>query len=274
MLIVKNLRKQYGALHAVQDVSLVVSSGDRHALIGPNGAGKTTLFNLLSGEIRPDSGSIEFDGVDCTRSSADAHARAGIGRSFQQNNLFEGLSVSENLVTALVVSMGYGQRWWRALSKVSELEVRAKELAETIGLTELLDTPVRKLSYGLQRQLEVGLALATEPKLLLLDEPTAGMGPSETDLMVSLIGKLPSSLTVLIVEHDMEVVFKVANQITVLDEGAILYEGSSDEVRRSHVVQSRYLGPFLDKGAISNDGSSHEERDSPRVRATYLDPPG
>ena len=157
---------------------------------------------------------------------------------------------------------------------MSELEVRAKELAETIGLTELLDTPVRKLSYGLQRQLEVGLALATEPKLLLLDEPTAGMGPSETDLMASLIGKLPSSLTVLIVEHDMEVVFKVANQITVLDEGAILYEGSSDEVRRSHVVQSRYLGPFLDKGAISYDGSSDEERDSPRVRATYLDPPG
>ena len=256
MLTVKNLTKQFGALYAVRDVSLVVSSGDRHALIGPNGAGKTTLFNLLSGEIRSDSGTISFDGLDCTRSSADARARAGIGRSFQQNNLFEGLTVRENLVTAVVVSWGYGKRWWSALSKVSELKVRAKELAETIGLTEVLDTPVRKISYGLQRQLEVGLALATEPKLLLLDEPTAGMGPSETDLMVSLIGKLPSSLTVLIVEHDIDVVFKVANRITVLDEGVILYEGSSHEVRRSRVVQSRYLGPFLDKDAISYDDSS------------------
>ena len=274
MLIVKNLRKQYGALHAVRDVSLVVSSGDRHALIGPNGAGKTTLFNLLSGEIRPDSGSIEFDGMDCTRSSSDARARAGIGRSFQQNNLFGELSVKENLVTALVVSQGYGQRWWRPLSKVQELQIRAKELAETIGLTELLGAPVRTLSYGLQRQLEVGLALATEPKLLLLDEPTAGMGPSETDLMVSLIGKLPSNLTVLIVEHDMEVVFKVANQITVLDEGEILYEGSSDEVRRSHAVQSRYLGPFLDEGAISYERSSDEEPRSRVVRGSYVGPSG
>ncbi|HIC71545.1 MAG TPA: ABC transporter ATP-binding protein, partial [Alphaproteobacteria bacterium] len=223
------------------DISLHVESGARHALIGPNGAGKTTLFNLLTGEIRADSGSITLAGKDLTRARPDIRARLGMARSYQQNNLFADLTVTQNLVTALVVARGYGLRLWQRLSDRNELALGAVEIAELIGLADVLDEPAHRLAYGMKRQLEVGLALAVEPKLLLLDEPTAGMSPDETKLMLTLIGSLPPTLTVLIIEHDMDVVFQFAERITVLDEGAVLFEGSPDEVHCSDVVRARYL---------------------------------
>ncbi len=262
MLNVKNLNKSFGALHAVRDVSLNISGGARHALIGPNGAGKTTLFDLLSGEVFPDSGTIEFAGQDCTGDTSDIRARAGIGRSFQQNSLFGGWTVGQNIVTALLISQNYGQQWLAPLSSAFELEAQAKDLAERIGLGEYIDVLVDQLAYGLQRQLELGLALATNPKLLLLDEPTAGMSPSETKFMVSLINSLPAALTVVIVEHDMDVVFKIADEITVLDAGSILFKGSSNEVRQSSIVQARYLGPYFDDDGITSRSFPGDARTS------------
>lgn len=241
MLVVQKLCKTFGALQVARDLSLRIQRGARHALIGPNGAGKTTFFNLLTGDIKADSGSIELAGADLTHARPDFRARLGIARSFQKNNLFADLTVTQNLVTALVVARGYGRRIWKSLSRMEELTADAERLGELIGLAEVLHDTAHTLAYGMQRQLEVGLALAVDPKLLLLDEPTAGMSPDETKLMLELIGKLSASLTLLIIEHDMDVVFQFADRITVLDAGAVLFEGSPDEVRNSHIVRARYL---------------------------------
>jgi len=228
-------------LKVARDISLHIKRGTRHALIGPNGAGKTTVFNLLTGDIKADSGRIKLAGEDLTHARPDFRARLGMARSFQQNNLFADLTVIQNLVTALVVARGYGRNIWKRLSHMEALTADAERIGELIGLTEVLGEPAHTLAYGMQRQLEVGLALAVDPKLVLLDEPTAGMSPEETRLMLALIGKLPPSLTLLIIEHDMDVVFQFAERITVLDAGAVLFEGSPDEVRNSHVVRARYL---------------------------------
>ena len=241
MLVVQKLCKTFGALKVARDISLHIQQGARHALIGPNGAGKTTFFNLLTGDIKADSGIIKLAGADLTHARADLRARLGMARSFQKNNLFSDLTVLQNLVTALVVARGYGRRIWKRLSRIEELTADAERLGELIGLTEVLHEPAHTLAYGMQRQLEVGLALAVDPKLLLLDEPTAGMSPDETQLMLALIGKLPLNLTLVVIEHDMDVVFQFAERITVLDAGAVLFEGSPDEVRNSHIVRARYL---------------------------------
>ena len=241
MLVVEKLNKAFGALQVTCNISLHVEPGARHALIGPNGAGKTMLFNLLTGEIRADSGSITLAGKDLTRTRPDIRARLGMARSYQQNNLFADLTVTQNLVTALVVARGYGPHFWHRLSDRNELALSAVEIAELVGLADVLDEPAHRLAYGMKRQLEVGLAMAVEPRLLLLDEPTAGMSPDETRLMLALIGSLPPTLTVLIIEHDMDVVFQFAKRITVLDEGTVLFEGSPDAVRCSDVVRARYL---------------------------------
>ena len=241
MLVVQKLSKTFGALKVARDISLHIKRGTRHALIGPNGAGKTTVFNLLTGDIKADSGRIKLAGEDLTHARPDFRARLGMARSFQQNNLFVDLTVIQNLVTALVVARGYGRNIWKRLSHMEALTADAERIGELIGLTEVLGEPAHTLAYGMQRQLEVGLALAVDPKLVLLDEPTAGMSPEETRLMLALIGKLPPSLTLLIIEHDMDVVFQFAERITVLDAGAVLFEGSPDEVRNSHVVRARYL---------------------------------
>jgi len=241
MLVVQKLSKTFGALKVARDISLHIKRGTRHALIGPNGAGKTTVFNLLTGDIKADSGRIKLAGEDLTHARPDFRARLGMARSFQQNNLFADLTVIQNLVTALVVARGYGRNIWKRLSHMEALTADAERIGELIGLTEVLGEPTHTLAYGMQRQLEVGLALAVDPKLVLLDEPTAGMSPEETRLMLALIGKLPPSLTLLIIEHDMDVVFQFAERITVLDAGAVLFEGSPDEVRNSHVVRARYL---------------------------------
>ena len=241
MLAVEKLNKAFGALQVARDISFHIEKGARHAIIGPNGAGKTTLFDLLTGAIKADSGRILFSGENITRAGMDVRARAGMARSFQQNNLFADMTVSENLLTALVVARGYGCNMWNRFVGSDKLATDVIKSAEKIGLADALSEPASSLSYGMQRQLEVGLAMAADPKLLLLDEPTAGMSPEETKLMLALVASLPVSLTVVIIEHDMDVVFQIAQQVTVLDDGAVLFEGTPDAVRHSDVVRARYL---------------------------------
>lgn len=242
MLKTTALSKSFGALQATKDVTLHLPPGARHALIGPNGAGKTTLFNLLAGEILPDAGGIELNGRDVTRASPDARARAGLGRSYQRNNLFESETVRQNLLFADIAARGYGWHFWRRLADDRRANALAEQVAAQVGLAQVLEKPVASLSYGARRQLEVGLALIGKPKVLLLDEPAAGMSAEETGRMLALIDSLPRDLAILIVEHDMDLVFAHADRITVLSYGEVLFEGTPEEVRNSTLVQETYLG--------------------------------
>jgi branched-chain amino acid transport system ATP-binding protein len=241
-LTTRNLYKSFGALAVTQDVTLDFQPGQRYAIIGPNGAGKTTFFNLLAGNLRPDSGSILLDGEDITRLDVTQRARIGIARSFQKNNLFTDLSVHDNLALACSIESGIAHAFWRLLSGVASVHRRALEIAEQIGLVEEAQTHVRHLSYGAQRQLEVGLALACRPKVLLLDEPTSGMSPQETARMDVLLNELPRTLTVIVIEHDMDIVLDYADHIAVLDYGRVLDQGPPDHIRASATVRERYLG--------------------------------
>ena len=242
MLEAAGLHKAFGSLVVTDGVTLTVPRGGRQAVIGPNGAGKTTLFNLISGELKPDAGAIRVDGVDVSALRPDARARAGLARSFQRNNLFLDMTVAESLATAGAVKAGWSRRFWRPFSGAAELHDEAAAIAERVGLADRLDSQARHLSYGNQRQLEIALALTGAPKVLLLDEPTAGMSPDETKAMRALIAALPADLTVLMIEHDMDVVFDLAEIITVLDYGRVLVSGTPDEIRGSDVVRDVYLG--------------------------------
>jgi branched-chain amino acid transport system ATP-binding protein len=242
MLEVRGLDKTFNTLTVAYQVSLNVPRGGRHAVIGPNGAGKTTLFNMICGAVAPDAGMIMIDDVDVTDMTPYARARAGLARSYQHNSLFPDMTVRENLAAARAVHGGAAAVFWRPFSDFGELLSDAEDLARRINVADHLDTPARHLSYGTQRQIEVGLALALEPKVLLLDEPTAGMSPEETREMQALIGGLPANLTIVIIEHDMDVVFDLAERVTVLDYGTVLLEGTPAEVRASDAVRQRYLG--------------------------------
>lgn len=238
----RGLRRSFGSLYVTDDVSLRFEPGIRYAIIGPNGAGKTTLFNLLTGELRPTAGRVLLDGIDLTPLAPDARARAGLGRSFQRSNLFPDLSVRTSLAVAIAIRRGVTPVFWRKFDRIHGLHARADEIAMQIGLEDELTVPARHLSYGSQRQLEVGLALACEPEVLLLDEPTSGMSPEETAVMQSVIAALPKSISVIVIEHDMDVVFAFADRIVVLDYGRVLAEGTTEEIRKSPVVRERYLG--------------------------------
>jgi len=242
MLKTENLIKSFGALAVTRSVNLHVEQGSRHAIIGPNGAGKTTLFNLLTGELAPSQGKVIIDDIDVTGMSPDRRAQMGLSRSFQKNNLFFDETVMRNLLFADISKRGYGWNFWGNLSKQHDVHERAEKIAAQVGLGEYLNHVVSELSYGVQRQLEVGLALMIEPKILLLDEPTSGMSPEETGRMLDLVDALPRDLAVLIIEHDMDLVFAHADKITVLNYGEILMEGTPQEVRQSAVVQETYLG--------------------------------
>ena len=246
MLRAEGLSKSFGSLRAARDVSLEVATGSRHAVIGPNGAGKTTLFNLLTGEIKPDAGRVFVGDQDVTRKPPDARARAGMARSFQRNNLFPDLTVRDNLAIAHAVRLGIGLVFWRSFRGYHTVHGEAERIAERILIGDSLETPVRQLPYGIQRIVEVGLALASKPKILLLDEPTSGMSPEETAAMQALIKNLPEDLTVVVIEHDMDVVFDLADRITVLDYGSVLAEGTAAEIRASEVVRQRYLGEAVE----------------------------
>ncbi|MGE3642924.1 MAG: ABC transporter ATP-binding protein [Beijerinckiaceae bacterium] len=238
----RHVSKSFGSLKVTDDVTLSFEAGKRYAIIGPNGAGKTTFFNLLAGNLRPDAGQIVLDGKDITRLDVTSRARTGIARSFQRNNLFPAMSVRDNLAIASAIHAGSAPVFWRPLSRSRALYAKADAIAEQVGLTSELNTTVRFMSYGSQRQLEVALALACEPKVLLLDEPTSGMSPQETARMDALINGLPRDLTVIVIEHDMDIVLDFADHIAVLDYGRVLEQGSPEYIKGSDIVRQRYLG--------------------------------
>jgi branched-chain amino acid transport system ATP-binding protein len=242
LLAVEGLSRAFGALNALSRVSFTVAPRERRAVIGPNGAGKTTLFNLITGELRPTEGHIRLEGAPIEGLAPHAVARRGVSRSFQRNNLFPRLAVRENLRLAAAAGtpgtwdlLGSVDRWRGPLD-------RAREVAEIVGLAGRLDEPAGRLSYGEQRQLEVGVALATSPRLLLLDEPTAGMSPEETQRMTRMLEALPRDVTLLIIEHDMDVVGSLADRVTVLHYGEVLTEGTFAEVKADPRVYEVYLG--------------------------------
>jgi branched-chain amino acid transport system ATP-binding protein len=242
VLRLEGLNKSFGNLVVTDDVSLSIASGDRHVIIGPNGAGKTSLVNQIAGQLRPGSGRILLKERDITGLPPHRISRMGVARTFQRNNLFQNLSVVENLRLALEMHRGNPLNFFTPVNRGSALVAEAGQLMAQVHLVGDGARLVRNLSYGEQRQLEIGLALAGKPELLLLDEPTSGMSPTETARMIDLIGTLPRSLSILMIEHDMKVVFSVADRITVLHYGKVLVTGTPTEVQANSRVREVYLG--------------------------------
>ena len=237
-----HLSKSFGGLMAVKEVSLVVSPGEWKAIIGPNGAGKTTLFNLITGDLLPTNGKVFFQGEDVTRLPCHRRAYKGMARTFQITNLFFNLSVIENLVLAVQALENTKFSLFRSITSYPHLYERGIELLSHIGVEKQKDELIKNLSYGVQRQIEIMLALTKDPHLLLLDEPTAGLSPAEAAIMVEMLKKLPTSITILIIEHDMSVAFELANSITVLHNGEVIADGGVEEIRKNRLVQETYLG--------------------------------
>jgi ABC-type branched-subunit amino acid transport system ATPase component/ABC-type branched-subunit amino acid transport system permease subunit len=242
LLSIEHLSKHFGGLHAVEDVSLVVEQGDRHAIIGPNGAGKSTLFNLITGQLKPSSGKVIFDGRDITGKPPHVIARTGIGRAFQITTIFPKLTVRQNLQYAMLAHGGYTIRPFGIANRMFRAE--AQELAEAVGLGAWADLPAGQLSHGDQRAIEIAISLALGSKLVLLDEPTAGMSAYETDKAMELVRRLATErhLTLLFCEHDMSVVFSTARTVTVMHQGRVLTAGTPEQVRHNPDVQKVYLG--------------------------------
>jgi branched-chain amino acid transport system ATP-binding protein len=242
--------KHFGALAAIENVSFSVEEGERVALVGPNGAGKTTLFNLISGEISPDGGKVWLGGRDMTRHSPESMSKNGLGRTFQKNSLFMESTVYENIRLAVQRRLGIRFRVFRSVERYPELRRETEEVLNYVHLASRSETNAKNLSYGELRQLELGIALATSPKVLLLDEPTAGMSAKETGEMVTMLGALPQDLTLLIVEHDMDVVMALARRIIVLNFGKVVADGDQEEVRRNKEVLEAYLGLETDEETL------------------------
>ncbi|MGH7114291.1 MAG: ABC transporter ATP-binding protein [Stellaceae bacterium] len=242
MLEVHELRKSFAGFVAVGGVSLTVATRQIAAVIGPNGAGKSTFFNLITGHIRPDGGQIVLDGRDITGAPPHRICRMGVGRSFQRANIFARLSVFENLQASFLAHRGRGRNFWSRSENFYRDETEA--LLAAIGLDGQADAVAGTLAYGNQKQLELGIALASEPALLLLDEPTAGMSATETHETMQLLRRIADErgLTLIFTEHDMEVVFSIAEKIAVLHQGRLLAEGTPAEVRRDPEVRRVYLG--------------------------------
>ncbi|MGH3440548.1 MAG: ABC transporter ATP-binding protein [Nitriliruptorales bacterium] len=242
LLEIRGLRKTFGGLRAVNGVDLDVQPGERRAIIGPNGAGKTTLFNLITGHFPPDGGSVLFDGHDITGRPTHHVARAGIGRAFQITSIFPGLTVHENVRLGIVARSGESRRVLGSVEGMHRADVA--EILDAVGLRHVESERAGNLSHGDQRALELAISLALEPKLLLLDEPTAGMAPAETRRTMELVREIAAErrLTVLFCEHDMEVVFGTAERVLVMHQGAPLAEGTPDEVRADPDVRRVYLG--------------------------------
>jgi branched-chain amino acid transport system ATP-binding protein len=241
-LATRGLHKRFGGLAVTTNVDLALARGSRQALIGPNGAGKTTLINLISGALAPSAGQVFLDGRDVTRLPQHARARLGLARTFQINQLFRTLSVVDNLALALGERTGSSRHFWRPLGKDQALFDEAFALLAGLGLEGHALQPVATLAYGRQRLVEIALALAARPKVLLLDEPAAGVPSAESHLILDAIAALPADIAVLIVEHDMDVVFRFAERITVMAGGAILTEGTPAEIAADEQVRAVYLG--------------------------------
>jgi branched-chain amino acid transport system ATP-binding protein len=245
LLQVQDLVKRFGALVATDHVDLDVRRGEIHALIGPNGAGKTSLVAQLSGHLRPDAGQVRFDGTDVTALSTHERVARGLARSFQITRLFKSFTVRDNLALAVQARSGSSLRFWRPVAAERALRDAADALLQRLGLQGQADALASALSHGEQRVLEIGLALATQPRLLLLDEPMAGVGPDETQRLVGLIDELRRECGILLVEHDMDAVFRLADRITVLVNGAVIASGAPEAIRQDPQVVAAYLGEDL-----------------------------
>ncbi|MCX2864636.1 ABC transporter ATP-binding protein [Paucibacter sp. PLA-PC-4] len=247
LLKVDSLVKRFGALAATDHASFEVCAGEVHALIGPNGAGKTTLIHQISGAMASDAGLIHFAGQDLTPVDMPARVRAGLVRSYQITSIFKRFSVLDNLALAVQARRPGQPSWWRAAVNDEAAYAEASVLLERIGLARHGDRPAGSLGHGEQRQLEVGLALAAQPRLLLLDEPMAGMGPDESERMVELLQSLRAQdLTLLLVEHDMDAVFRLADRISTLVFGRVIASGTPAEIREHPEVKKAYLGDEME----------------------------
>ncbi len=239
-LAVKNLSRSFGGVHALNDVTMVLEPGERRAIIGTNGAGKTTLFNVVNGQIAPSSGTIKLFGQDVTSKALHRRAALGLARTFQITSLFRNLTVLDNMIIAVQALAPSHFVFWRRLSGYRDVIAKAEALLEKWRLADIRREEVRHLSYGTQRQLEIVMALACEPRLLLLDEPMAGLSAAETHLATDIILNLDRSITVLLIEHDLAAAFKIADRITAMDQGKIVAEGTPDEIRQEGNLKKIY----------------------------------
>jgi len=244
IITVDKLNKSYGAVKASQNISFSIKKGHIHALIGPNGAGKTTLVNQLTGDILPDHGTIRYHAQDITRLKAHKRARLGIARSFQITHIFPSLTVAENMALAINSSNGHNFRFWKNGLRSKLVQQHLEPALRRVDLCKQAPLLASRLSHGEKRQLEVGMALVGNPELLILDEPMAGMGPGGTIEMTRLIQELKGTLTILLVEHDMDVVFSLADRVTVLVYGEVLLTGTPEQVQQNKAVQEAYLGEY------------------------------
>jgi branched-chain amino acid transport system ATP-binding protein len=249
LLQADNLAKRFGGIVATDDLTLTVEPGELHAVIGPNGAGKTTLIAQLSGQLAPDSGRIRFAGNDITGLPPYRRSLLGLARSFQITSLFLDKSVLDNVALAVQAHAGHSFRFWRDARKEAELREPARAALERAGLAARADRPASALSHGEHRHLELAMALAGQPRMLLLDEPMAGLGPEESARMVEMLLGLKKELTILLVEHDMEAVFALADRITVLVYGRAIASGSPEAIRADEAVREAYLGED-EQGAV------------------------
>jgi branched-chain amino acid transport system ATP-binding protein len=241
-LTLRGVTKAFGGLVAVSDVDLTVRAGERRALIGPNGAGKTTLFNVISGDLGPTRGSIELFGRDVTRLPSFRRAALGLCRTFQVTNLFPSLTVFENVLLAVQALAPTKLVMHRPIGSYHELHERAAAVIDSVGLAGKEQVMVRTMSHGEQRQLEIALALAGRPRLLLLDEPTAGLSNAESQMMARMLERMDPAMTMLIIEHDMDVAFGLADRVTVLHNGRVVADGTRDDVKVNPLVAEIYLG--------------------------------
>ena len=242
VLETQKLCKSFGALTVAQNIDFRLHAGDRHALIGPNGAGKTTFVNLLMGALAPSSGSIHLGGEDVTRVRQAQRVKRGLGRTFQINALFTQLPVLDNVALGIAERRNIAHRMWRAAAAHKDIIEESEALLASLGLAEDALVPVKDLPYGKQRLVEIAIALGLKPKVLLLDEPAAGVPSMESERILQVLDRMPADSAILIIEHDMDLVFRFAKRITVLVQGEVLVEGSPEEVRRDRRVHEVYLG--------------------------------
>jgi branched-chain amino acid transport system ATP-binding protein len=248
---VQNLRKNFGGLAVTNDVSISMNKGDRVALIGPNGAGKTTFVNLVTGNLKASSGSVRLAGENVTGLNAMQRVRRGLVRSFQVTRLFYDMTPEEHVALAILQRDGKSGRMFGHYSAMPDVMAETREVLNTLGLLALSSSKVSEIAYGQQRLLEIALALALRPKVLLLDEPAAGVPQNETSRIEQALAKLPADLAVLMIEHDMDLVFRFAKRVVVLAAGAVIFDGSPTDVTRDTRVREAYLGSYADAGSAA-----------------------
>ncbi len=242
VLSAQGLVMKFGGIHATNNVTLDLKKGARHALIGPNGAGKTTLINLLTGVLQPTSGKIILEGQNITHLAPHQRVRRGLVRTFQINQLFDTLTPLETLAMTVSQQQGLGGKWWQALGQRKGVTERCEQLLEQFHLTGVMEQPTRVLAYGKRRLLEIAIALACEPRVLLLDEPVAGVPAGEREELLQTVAALPADVSILLIEHDMDLVFSFAHRMTVLVNGAVLTEGEPGQIANDSRVKAVYLG--------------------------------